>query len=649
MALPSLAPFPDEAVRASIPPAEWALCLDSWASLSDLYLRLKDHEFSSTLANENSLGEYLVSYFKALALDDFLASNTSNLRKPSFLLLHRIFSGDEVPPPLLQWSALADICHAFPKSEQLRLLLQGLWKHKRSAVEESVQAAKATLIRLLDSRSPNQAEGDLTRLAPLLRLSPDAARLMLTGSDFLDTMNSAYDKLSPPFQRKTVTVAFVGLVSLLEDTKPQYSVLSDHLYSLRSSTERQQKPGSAKASFLSDLVTNTPLLTKISNEVSAPEGSRAKHIAASLGKFRQAGIARPKKLVRRKVDRGKAKARDGTPVEVHVHRMSLVSQIQDLFPDLGSGFVVKLLDAYNDNVEEVTAHLLERSLPPTLANADRHEQLPMAVASTQPRLTPRSTPPPSERRNVYDNDEFDKLTVDTSRLHIGRKNEKFTADNLLSDRSSAPNKSAILAALAAFDSDDDERDDTYDVEDVGGTVDSAVPSTDDLDAHEEDLFRVYSTSPGVFGRDAVTRRGKERAALRASTGMADEAIEGWAVMLQRDPRKLRRLEARYSTFSGQQAELASTAYRNSAADSGAEGGEGSGDGQRGGRGGWAGQGQSRGRGRGGGRGGGNAAGPSEDKSTQASRQRKEANKGSRANHNRRDQRARKMARGGMLG
>lgn len=278
----------------------------------------------------------------------------------------------------------------------------------------------------------------------------------------------------------------------------------------------------------------------------------------------------------------------------------------------------------------------------------------MGGSTAQPHLTPRSTPPPTfERRNVFDNDEFDRLAVDASRLHVGRKNQQLTADKILSDRSSAPSKSAILSALAAFDLDDDERDDTYDVEDVGGTVDSATPGADEADAdlrdkNEEALFRAYSMTPELFGRDAETRRSKARTALKSETGMTDEAIEGWSIMIGRDPKRLRRLEAKFSTFSGQQRELASTTWKNSPADSGEEA---SGDSQRGGRGGFSNRGRGRGRGRGGGggRGGGNVAGSSDDKATQVSRQRKEANKGSRANHNRRDQRAKKLARGGFSG
>jgi activating signal cointegrator complex subunit 2 len=188
-------------------------------------------------------------------------------------------------------------------------------------------------------------------------------------------------------------------------------------------------------------------------------------------------------------------------------------------------------------------------------------------------------------------------------------------------------------------------------------VDSATPGNNpeeqlqDADSntsapHDEALFRAFKMSPDVFGRDAATRRGKGRQSLKEETGMTDEAIEGWAVMLGRDPRKMRRLEARFSAFTGSQTQLASTSWR------GESGEDDDGDGGVRGRGGFRGRGGGGGgrRGRGaGGRGRGNVAGPTGERETEVARQRKEANKGSRANHNRRDQRAKKMARGGFPG
>jgi activating signal cointegrator complex subunit 2 len=160
------------------------------------------------------------------------------------------------------------------------------------------------------------------------------------------------------------------------------------------------------------------------------------------------------------------------------------------------------------------------------------------------------------------------------------------------------------------------------------------------DDRDEVLFRAYKMTPNIFDRDAATRRGKSRMILKEETGMTDEAIEGWGLMLSRDPRQMRRLEAKFSTFTGGQRELAPTSWRASPAGSGTE--ESDMDGSNRGRGGFRGRG-GRGRGR------GNVAGLTGDKDTEVARHRKEANKGSRANHNRRDQRAKKMAKGGFPG
>jgi activating signal cointegrator complex subunit 2 len=266
----------------------------------------------------------------------------------------------------------------------------------------------------------------------------------------------------------------------------------------------------------------------------------------------------------------------------------------------------------------------------------------------------RPAPPPSfipNRRNVFDDDELDNLAMDTSKLHFGRRNPTITADDVLEDKSQAPNKAAILAALATFDSDDDERDDSYDVEDVGGTVDSAIPGNDPQesiidvkDGQDEVLFRAYKTNQDVFARDAATRRGAPRTKLKEETGMTDESIEGWALMLSRDPRQMRRLESKFSSFGGEQRELKASSWKAAPAGSGTE--DSDVDVNARGRGGRLLRG---GRGIGRGRGRGNVAGPTGRRETEAARRGKEANKGSRANHNRRDQRAKKMARGGFPG
>lgn len=381
MSLPHFAPFPDSKLRQSILPDEWQLYLDSWTSLAEIYLRLDDQKFLSAISDNDTLTPFLLSFFHELAHDDSIAPRVQSLRKQCFFLLHRLFSRDDVPPSLLTWPALSDLCSVFPRSEHFRTLLQKSWARKGGVIEKSLQTAKTSLIKNLESKRPEEAESTLDRIAPLLRVSPEASVYMLTGSDFLDALSAAYPIVPSSMQKKLVTTAYLGLTSILEGEKPNYSLLSDHLYSLKSSEEQEQKKDPGKRTLVADLVTNTPLLEKIRDKATAPEAARVKNTAASLSAFRQSSVARPKRLVRRKVDKGKSKigaddyghgAFDG---QVHVHRMSIITQIQDLFPHLGAGFIVKLLDEYNDDIEQVTAHLLEDSLPPHLANADRSEQL----------------------------------------------------------------------------------------------------------------------------------------------------------------------------------------------------------------------------------------------------------------------------------
>ncbi len=632
-------------------PEEWQICLDSWLLLTQNHLLLPTKVFSLKVTKNTSLVQFLVSYAK----NSSESTNTkeNDLRKNCFLLVHRIQSEVKpVPRLLLEWAFLADLSRIYAKSTVLSRLLVDVWRQEALDERLPMRTHKANLISELEHHSTSDdLEELLASVVALLRTCYHYGQFLMLGSDLIDALSTAYKNSRTKIpKQKIVAVSYFCLLSFMEPEKPRISTLLDHLYGLKAT--------SSDDSLLKEVVRSTPLLQKLRIRTAGAEATRAQSLIESLKDVEKLADGRPKKPVRTRIDKGKRKDRDQYGHEstgsIHVHKLSLVAQIQDLFPDLGSAFVVKLLDEYNDDTEQVTAHLLDHSLPQHLNASDRTENLPEGTTprthDLAPGLEPHSTPPllPT-RRNIHDNDDFDRLAIDTSRLALGRRNADLTADRLLSDQRPSSQKAAILSALAAFDSDDDERDDTYDVEDVGGTVDA---TNDDNagerreEAHEEALFHAYKTSPEVFNRDSDTRRGKYRAALKSETGMTDEAIEGWGIMAGRDQRRLQRLERKYEMAAGAagQTQLGRSSWT---ADSGAEGTEDSdaGANARGGRGG---RGRGRGRGRGGAAGAG-VAGPSDDKGTQVARQRKDANKGSRANHNRRDQRARKMARGGLMG
>lgn len=659
MPVPAFAPIPPSDIRTSLGSEEWAACLDAWTALADLYLRTTVELFTTAISDP-AFSAFARSYYHEAArirpVDETLRNPRAHLlRRKCFLLMQRCFKAVQSLEFLADLDFLSDFCRVHLKSADLARLLTSIWNTKRSKLQISMQKWKLSTIDRLESSTPASAEPDLNQVAPILHGCPAIAVYVLTGTDFLDASVSAYSNTTDHRLKKAIVmVIYLGLSGCCRVENPNVGLLSDHFYSMEAQAD--SKPGSP--SLLADLVTNTPMTKRIRRTIPASSEARIAKLLDSLATYRMPSIARPRTHVHRKIAKGKGKQRPDDR-EMHVHRMSLVTQLQDLFPDLGPGFLLRLLDEYRDDVEQVTAHLLDDSLPTHLESLDRNEQAPIFEEDEQDaieHLAPRSTPPlPNrfvpDRRNVHDDDEFDRLDFDTSRLHIGKKEDTVSS-------ASQPNKSAILSALATFDADDDERDDTYDIEDVGGTIDTAHPDGEDaratpatFDENDVALFRVFDSTPESFGRSAETRRSHGRALLKQQTGMTDEAIEGWAIMLRRDPARLRRLAAHVSDNRGRQNDLAHTAYREgwngaetedsaTPVDRGGFAGRGRGGRGRGGGGGGGGRGRGR---------GGNVAGPSTDAGTAAAQRRKEASKGSRANHNRRDQRARKMARGGFPG
>jgi len=658
--LPPFAPFPDASWRSSISTSEWDSCLSIWVALIEAHISLADNVFAKTAAQDESIPLFLLPLVGEVAASGASTLGTSptasTLLRQVYRLSAKLLRCPVTPSALLRWEYLADFSRVFPRKRTAPVLAHVFVRNKNTP-EVSLQGLKKALISGLDAGIKGDlgaVEVRLKRLNHLLHASPDAAAFFMAGTDFLDGLVSCFKIMNPPLRKAIITTTYLCLAGLTEGDHPNFSLLSDQLYSLKAAADAHTAgPIGPNDSMVPELITSTPILKHVLQQLEKAGNSatRIKSVIASLETYRKpGGMVRPKKFIKRKIDKGKGPLDVNTDTEfqeMRVHRMSQISQIQDLFPGLGSGFISLLLDEYDNDNEQVIAHLLEEDLPAHLGTVDRSKELSPARPRRRSSLAPRSTPPQlPTRHNIYDNDDFDELNVGMESLHFGKRDANKTADDILADRSTAPNKAAILSALSLFDADDDERDDTYDAVDAGMTVNDAL--ADDADdqkrqsAIEEVLFKAYQSDQTVFERDADTRRSSGRSTLRGETGMTDEAIEGWGLMLGRDPNRLKRLELKLNTFSGSQTILESTAWR-----AGNEDSEGDGAGRGRGRGRGRGGGGGRGRGGGGGR-GGNVAGPTGEKETEAARRRKESNKGSRANHNRRDQRARKMARGGGM-
>ncbi|KAL4951446.1 hypothetical protein BDW69DRAFT_196462 [Aspergillus filifer] len=678
--LPPLAPLPPPEVQKSIPSEDWELYLDAWILLLGARLETPEPRFKDSAAKDESAVLFLSSFYHQLASSRGNAlqhgAKARTLRKLCFLLTRRTLL-EIAPPPsdLLEWTYLSELSCCYPSSAALKKLLSDAWLKHEGAITSSLEKGKASVIVQLSSKdtsSISKAIANVRLLTILASSLPACGHIFMAGSDFLDTLAEAYSTHKMEDIRKSLVAnIYVGLTSLLKGSKPNLSLLLDQLFSLKASagvgTPKMKEP-----TLLSDVICSSDLLTRLERYLTGWPQKRGQDLVTSLRAYQNESRSfhhryqKPKK----RLDKGKGRASElPATEEVHAHRMSLIPQIQDLFPDLGSGYIVRLLDHYGDNPETIISHLLDASIPPELQNLDTSEQLPPISTTQHDPLPPKSTPPLShsqpaalpDRRNIFDNDidlaELARSNDPSAKtnLHFGRANTTQTADDILADKSNhTANKAAILSALATFDSDDDERDDTYDVADVGGTIDSGEQDAD-VDARSKaeeldlTLLKAYKSNPTIFSRDSATRRSQPRDTLKRETGMTDEALEGWAVMLQRDPVRLAKLERSRGGLA--QREIKPTSYRRPKGDGEDESGtewDSSSSAPRG-RGGGRGRGRGTGRGGGGGGRGGGASGD-QGQNTAVSHQRKEQNKAIRANHNRRSQRAKKVARaGGLVG
>ncbi len=389
MAFPSIVPFPETAWRDRLVPEEWEACIDAWIILVGAHLSLSSPEFLRISTKDSSLTSFLTSYTAetALSYDASSSMKSKQLRKQAFLLSNRLLEVATPPELLLRWEFLADFSNVYGRNHG-RKLVDMVWSHHISTLEASLASLKYLLIKSLEAGLKGDlktTESKLKRLNHLLHASPEVSAFFMAGSDFLDSLVSCYKLMNPPLRKIIISTTYLCLIGLTEGSKPNISSLVDQLYSLESMAKGHRLgPLNASDSLVAELVTVTPILKTIKQriEVSGSGSSRAESVLASLGSFQKPNSsARPARLTKRKANKGKGIATGvddfgpGTHGQVHIHRMSLISQVQDLFPDLGSGFIVKLLDEYSDDVEQTIAHLLEESLPPHLQNADRAESL----------------------------------------------------------------------------------------------------------------------------------------------------------------------------------------------------------------------------------------------------------------------------------
>lgn len=367
--LPSVAAFPPTSEHKAITPDAWENALDCWIIVIRDLLSRSVEEFSLNIIKDHSFVEFLVSYTRETAFSKSssrdTAEKTSTLRLSCFFLTHRLLMQmSPVPPELLNPTFLADFSIIFYKSESCRELLESVWDRENLDDNPLIIKSKSTLIQVFETQNmEHKSEFTILirRTACLLQKSYQYGQFLTLGSDFLESLVTAFERHSAPLQERLVMVGYWALESLLKHRRPRISTLIDHLFTLKSSPRLE--------SFLRRICLSTPFLSRLQARLPSSERDRASGLMQELraytslddrSRFARSKIKKKKKG---KEKRETINSRQDTLTNIHVHKMSFITQVQDLFPDLESRFIVKLLDKHNDDPEQVIAHLLENSSP----------------------------------------------------------------------------------------------------------------------------------------------------------------------------------------------------------------------------------------------------------------------------------------------
>jgi len=378
MSLPSFAPFPPADVLEQLLPDELEACLEAWTSLAHGYLLLPQVMFSKKVAEEPSVTEFLVSYMSENLQVDIVSLNAPKaraLRSNVFRLTHRTFMESlAVPPQLLEYPFLENlsVLYGAPNltghNSSLSDIITKVWDASSSTnAPPSFAKQRASSIHALNTSkqdTPTALNELFIRTACVLSVSYQYGQYLTLGSDFLDAL-SGYFQSNARVQKGIVIVAHLCLISLTHPKNPMFSTLIDHLYALKSSP--------AGKLMLQTLCSATSFLRKLRQSLIGAEAARAQPMLDELSTF--------------KIDvKGKGKAIDGKfPRNRKIRHASssderfaqemewitLVTQVKDVFPHLDTQVINTLLHKNGGDIEKVTAHLLDRSLP---AHAQQSEK-----------------------------------------------------------------------------------------------------------------------------------------------------------------------------------------------------------------------------------------------------------------------------------
>ncbi|CAH0755595.1 unnamed protein product [Diatraea saccharalis] len=160
-----------------------------------------------------------------------------------------------------------------------------------------------------------------------------------------------------------------------------------------------------------------------------------------------------------------------------VKEESLISEVKDILPHLGDGFILKCLQHYGFNAARVINSVLEDNLAEPLKGLDQN----MPIIPEDP-VDKKFLETGIQRLNVFDGDEFDIMTrddVDLTRVHVGKRRPQYKdLKDMLDDKTTVKKLTDIYSKYNLVCDEEamysDEYDDTYDSDGVTPVADAVA-------------------------------------------------------------------------------------------------------------------------------------------------------------------------------
>ncbi|SCU77952.1 LADA_0A03026g1_1 [Lachancea dasiensis] len=201
-----------------------------------------------------------------------------------------------------------------------------------------------------------------------------------------------------------------------------------------------------------------------------------------------------------------------------------VEMIIEVFPFLTVSQAEKQLQLYDGNVERTIESLFESPLPPP-------DESSATTATHSAAVNGNEQLKPAEYESEL------KQTDRLSKEELDQRGEN-VPDALR-------NKTLARALALLYQADEDEMDDTYNEADSqpladGDEGDKGAKAYENREGYLWELLKVNKT---LFERQSRGTKGRKD--MKSMTSWSDEQIEGWARMLERSPKRAQLLEERY--------------------------------------------------------------------------------------------------------